>query len=169
MLGGASQPLFRDIRKVIPFVNGRTRLFQWAGTEEGHYLVAAAENGIGVLNEETDEFLWKHEGSIQITAAQLSEHSPGNQKIIVGDSTGYVSEYFITTGEPGCSRLFDAPVEAVFPNGESRIIITRRGLSVTDNRYSEIKKITGDIITGVPFGKSAALLSSDGGLHLIRV
>ncbi|MFP4442197.1 MAG: hypothetical protein ACLFST_03680 [Spirochaetia bacterium] len=169
VLGGAAQPLFRDIRKVIPFVNGRSRLFQWAETDKGPCLVAAAENGIGVLSMDTDDFLWKHEGGIQITAARIWSDPRGDQTVTVGDSTGYISDYLIPTGKPGNRRLLDAPVEAVFPIGGRRIIITRRSVFVTDDSYTTNRKITGDIITGVSFERSAAVLTGDGGIHLVKV
>ena len=93
--GGVRQPMYRPLTRVIPFVNGKTVLFEPSTTSgpapEG-VIVAAAADGVGVLAVAQKDWLWKIEGGTPITGCQVSGRADGQKEVMIGGADGVPAE-----------------------------------------------------------------------------
>ena len=136
VFGGVRQPMFRALRKIIPFVNGRTAAFKWfAGpTHLGRVIVAAAEDGVGVLSTSTQNFLWKVEGGTTITACLPTETGDGDGQVIIGGVDGFVASFAVPDGKPLHRCWAGAPVVGLADLSEAGawVAVTRQGVWALD-------------------------------------
>lgn len=136
--GGVDQPMFRALRKVIPFVNGETRLFEWvpgaAGRSDG--IVVAAENGFGFLSFETRDWLWKIEGGTPVSAAVYADID-GERAVVVGGYGGFVAAFTLADGQPLRRVYAGAPVVALsLLDDDMLVVATRKGVLLLDASWA---------------------------------
>jgi hypothetical protein len=124
--GGVNQPMFRGLRKVIPFVNGRTATFEWLGQTDN--ILAAAENGVGVLSTRQQAWLWKIEGGTPVTAC-----ASDGEEVIVGGADGFIAAFWQLDGHPMRKLRLRVPVTGLAVLRPSMLAVaTRAGLLVLD-------------------------------------
>lgn len=132
VFSGVRQPMFRALRKIIPFVNGRTAAFEWftGDPDLGRVIVAAAEDGVGVLSLRTEDFLWSAAGGTTITACLCAAADGGQAEVRVGGVDGFVSAFNLADGKPLRAWQAGAPVVGLLelPGAGLWIAATRRGL-----------------------------------------
>ena len=116
--GGVSQPMFRAIRRVIPFVNGTTVAYEWLGSN----ILAAAENGVGILSTERRDWLWRIEGGTPIAACV-----PFEDRVIVGGSDGFIAAFAQSDGRPLRKLRLDTPVTGLAVLDGNRLAVATRG------------------------------------------
>src|SRR5690606_22560111 len=88
-LGGFNQPMFRMLKRVIPFVNGRSLAASWVnvpGLPEGA-LFFAAELGCAVLSTAKKDWAWELEGGFSLNAATLGKID-GQSVALIGGADG---------------------------------------------------------------------------------
>lgn len=129
--GGVAQPMFRMLRRVIPFINGRTLNFSWVSRNviEGGGILAATELGLGVLSNERRIWQWKAEGGMALRACR-SAFLMGEPVALVGSACGFTAAWRLKDGKTSWSRDLGAPVVSLFQTDpqEPVVIATRRGL-----------------------------------------
>ncbi|MCK5738912.1 hypothetical protein KAH55_07015 [bacterium] len=139
IFGGVSQPMFRPLRKVIPFVNGKTVTFEWLDPENKTTILAAAENGVGVLDSLKNEWIWKTEGRTPIMACiRCHGRNSGKTKIIIGSEDGFITEMDAQTGTPLRRKHLGAPVIGLvrLNSGHTITVATREGLWAFDQDWT---------------------------------
>ena len=128
--------MFRALRKIIPFVNGRTAAFDWYTDNAalGRVIVAAAEDGVGVLSTSTQDFLWKVEGGTTITACLPVATSDGRGQVIIGGVDGFVASFALPDGKPLHRWRVGAPIVGLADLVEASVwvVVTRQGISALD-------------------------------------
>jgi hypothetical protein len=131
--GGVRQAMFRPLRRVIPFVNGSTAAFAWLDGRgaPGATLVAAAENGVGVLSTASRDWLWKIEGGTPITACTPSSIA-GQAAILVGGADGFLAAYAAQDGSPLRRLYTGAPVVGLAARAGSLAVAHRNGVLALD-------------------------------------
>jgi hypothetical protein len=99
--GGVRQPMFRAFRKAIPFVNGKSILFEVYSSKLSptEVLVAAADEGFGVLSIEKRDWLWKIEGGTPITACLIGSIENELEVVITGGADGFIAAYSLYSGQ----------------------------------------------------------------------
>ncbi len=136
VFGGVRQPMFRALRKIIPFVNGRTAAFDWYTDNAalGRVIVAAAEDGVGVLSTSTQDFLWKVEGGTTITACLPVATSDGRGQVIIGGVDGFVASFALPDGKPLHRWRAGAPIVGLadLVDVSVWVVVTRQGVSALD-------------------------------------
>ncbi|MFZ9683024.1 MAG: hypothetical protein ACO3DQ_07465, partial [Cephaloticoccus sp.] len=90
-LGGFNQPMFRMLKRVIPFLNGRSLAAAWIppADERDGALFFATELGCGVLSAQTKTWVWKVEGGMSLNACTLG-HVDGRPVALTGGADGFV-------------------------------------------------------------------------------
>ena len=138
IFSGVHQPMFRALRKIIPFVNGRTAAFEWntRNSELGRVIVAAAEDGVGVLSTRIQDFLWKVEGGTTLTAC-INLHQDGQDVVIVGGVDGFVASFNLADGHPLHRWWARAAVVglAAIAEGNSWAAVTEQGAWLLDAEW----------------------------------
>ena len=169
-LGGDRQRMFRNIQRVIPFVNGRTRLFRWVKIDTANMLLAAAENGFGLISPETDEFVWKQEGWSAVSCAALCRNTEGNSVISLGDAAGFTADFGIESGDPLNRLSLDFPVIGIYDNISDRIYVTKKSIYRVDHSLMAQDKYSCTILDSASLGgNKLVLLTNDGVLQIVRI
>ena len=141
VLGGVRQPLFRRIRRVIPFVTGYAVAFEPVLREEakgGSLILAAAEHGVGILSPAREDWLWKVEGGTTIQACIAADvDGDGEEEVVVGGADGFVAAFGLTDGRRKGRLLAGAPVTglAAWPSLGLWAVGTRNGLLAVDTNW----------------------------------
>ncbi|MBN1284474.1 MAG: hypothetical protein JXB47_03670 [Anaerolineae bacterium] len=127
VFGGVQQPMFRALRRVIPFVNGKTAAFQLLRDGQNQNILAAAELGVGVLSTAKREWVWKIEGGASITACVADED---HGQAVIGSADGFVAAFALSDGRPVRRLRTGAPVVglATLPSARILAVATRRGV-----------------------------------------
>ena len=140
--GGVRQPLFRPCERVLPFVTGDSvpdgisfGLVSHGGEQ---YVLAANENGFGVLSGVRRDWVWKVEGGTPATSCHLSEYA-GEPVVLIGGADGFVSAFGLLDGRPRQRKLFGTPVVglAIWPRETRWVAVTRERLSVLNPLWQE--------------------------------
>ena len=133
VFGGVSQPMFRALRRVIPFVNGKTAAFALLPGEEQNIL-AAAEVGLGVLSTSRREWVWKIEGGAPISAC-IADTARG--EAVIGGADGFIAAFALADGRPVRRLRVGAPVVglAALPSVRVLTVATRRGILALDEAW----------------------------------
>ena len=135
--GGIHQPMFRALRKIIPFVNGRSAAFEWYTGDPalGRVIVAAAEDGVGVLSTRSQDFVWKVEGGTTITACRIAASQPGLVEVVIGGVDGFVAAFNLADGSPLHKWWAGAPVVGLAsfsPGSQLWAVVTQQGVWAMD-------------------------------------
>lgn len=132
VFGGVPQPMFRMMRRVIPFVNGRTLVYEWLTPEvcpQGAIL-AATELGIGLLTTCQRDWHWKLEGGTALRAC-ISGQLEGRAVVLAGGADGFIAAYDLNTGQPLKRAYLGAPVVGLAQTAEGGLLVaTRAGITV---------------------------------------
>ncbi len=139
VFGGVHQPMFRALRKIIPFVNGRTATFEWYTQNQalGPVILAAAEDGVGVLSTRSQDFLWKIEGGTTLTAC-MAHSRDGQAEVIVGGVDGFMATYALVDGKPLRRWWAGAPIVglAALAGNDLFAVVTGQGVWALDKNWS---------------------------------
>jgi hypothetical protein len=133
--GGFIQPMFRKMRRITPFVNGRSVAYEWADVPScpGGSILAAAELGCGLFSLEDGDWKWKIEGGMSL-AACTSANVGGRAAAVIGGADGFVTAVDLESGRVIRSTHAGAPVVGLAqadPSGEL-IVATRAGVRLLD-------------------------------------
>jgi hypothetical protein len=133
VFGGLRQPMFRSLRRVIPFVTGDSVAFEWVGPPEKEkgYILAAAEHGVGVLSPVREDWLWKLEGSTSIQSCLAGDvDHDGETEVLIGGADGFVGIFRLMDGSPKQRLLVGAPVTGLvaWPGCDIWMVGTRERL-----------------------------------------
>ncbi|HND61081.1 MAG TPA: hypothetical protein PLB90_06340 [Opitutaceae bacterium] len=132
--GGFQQPMFRMLRRVIPFVNGRSIAYRWAEVPEAAdgAIFAAAELGCGILSTTRKEWLWKVAGGMSLNAACLGRVD-GRRAALVGGADGFVIAHDLSNGQVLRSWHAGAPVVGLDADDQGGLTVaTRTGVHTLD-------------------------------------
>lgn len=130
--GGVAQPMFRMMRRLIPFVTGDTVTFQWL--KPATSILAAADIGFGVLSVVDQDWRWKIEGGAPLTAC-----IPDDDTIITGGDDGFIAAYSADSGQPVRRKYMGARVVALLALDSRRLVAaTRRGIYALDADWNII-------------------------------
>ncbi|MBS0630763.1 MAG: hypothetical protein JSS11_02535 [Verrucomicrobia bacterium] len=132
--GGFMQPMFRELRRVIPFLNGRSLAAAWVevpSCPEGA-LFAATELGCGVLSTAKSDWLWKLEGGMSLNACALGRLD-GQPVAFTAGADGFVTVVNLADGRVLHSHHAGAPVIGVSQTAAGDLLIaTRTGVQRLD-------------------------------------
>ena len=124
--GGIHQPMFRAIRRVIPFNNGATVAFDWIERPEGGRILAAAEFGVGLMDTQKMDWVWRQGGLPRITGClPLWTGSPS---IVTTAMDGFITRLEFNTGRPITSRWLGNPVVGLAHCAGSLVAATLEGV-----------------------------------------
>ncbi|MEO6873318.1 MAG: hypothetical protein ABI222_00710, partial [Opitutaceae bacterium] len=159
--GGFLQPMFRKLKKVIPFLNGRSLAFEWteAGSMGDGAIFAATELGCGVLSAARTDWRWKLEGGMSLTACCTGRLDSRPVALTAG-ADGFVTAVDLAEGRVVRSWHAGAPVVGVAqsPSGEL-IVATRDGVRLLDGAWQLRSNHAGSVLR---------MLALDGGRLLIE-
>jgi hypothetical protein len=132
--GGFQQPMFRMLRRVIPFLNGRSLAFEWTDLPgaPGGGIFSATELGCGVLSLAKRDWLWKLEGGMSLNACGTGQLD-GRPVALTAGADGFVTAVDLANGRVIRSWHAGAPVVGVTqaPGGDL-VVATRTGVQSLD-------------------------------------
>ena len=133
--GGFNQPMFRMLRRITPFVNGRSLAFTWVNLRacpEGA-IFAATELGCGTFSVREGDWLWKREGGMSLQAA-IAGVADGRAAALTGGADGFVAALDLETGRVLRRHQAGAPVVGLAQPASSGDLIagTRAGVQSLD-------------------------------------
>ncbi len=138
--GGFMQPMFRMLRKVIPFINGRSLAATWVDlpSQPAGAMFFAAELGCGVFSVATKDWLWKLEGGLSLNAATVGRlHPAGTPVGLIGGADGFVAAVDLATGQVIRRHHAGAPVVGLNPTADGGLLVaTRTGLQALDASWT---------------------------------
>ncbi len=157
--GGMKQPMFRRLRRVIPFVTGKTVAFQQLGEDQ---VLLAAETGVGILSIREAAWCWKIEGGTPITACAVD----GDHEVIIGGADGFVTAFNGKDGRPQRSLCLGDPVVglAFLPHVEILAVATQRKLLALDKEWRTVGHWSRPWRSLWPLGNSTVLAEREDGL-----
>ncbi len=161
--GGFQQPMFRVLRRVIPFLNGRSLAFEWvdvAAAPEGA-IFAATELGCGVLSTAKKDWLWKLEGGMSLNAC-VTGRLDGRGVALTAGVDGFVTAVDLADGRVIRSWHAGAPVVGVSqtPAGEL-VVATRTGVQLLSARWEPGPTVARAVRRLLPLAGSRLLIARD--------
>ena len=170
--GGFLQPMFRMLRRVIPFLNGRSLAYEWVElptTPEGA-IFAATELGCGVLSTARKDWLWKLEGGMSLNAC-CTGRVDQRAVALTGGADGFVTAVDLADGRVIRNWHAGAPVVGVAqtPAGDL-IVATRRGVQSLDAAWQPRSTHAGSVRRMLALdGARLLLCRDDSTLELLQV
>ncbi|MBP9912691.1 MAG: hypothetical protein KBF26_04715 [Opitutaceae bacterium] len=162
-LGGFNQPMFRMLKRVIPFLNGRSLAFEWADLDAypDGAIFAATELGCGVLSSAHKDWAWKLEGGMSLNACatgRLDDESVA----LTGGADGFVTAISLTDGRVLRSYHAGAPVLGVAParSGEW-FVATRAGVQTLDADWQPVSSFARPLNRVLPLDRTRLLISRE--------
>ncbi len=132
--GGFVQPMFRQLRRVIPFLNGRSLACEWADIDAfpDGAIFAATELGCGVLSTAHKDWAWKLEGGMSLNTC-CTGRLDDQPVALTGGADGFVAAISLSDGRILRRWHAGAPVVGLAPgkNGDLTIA-TRAGVQSLD-------------------------------------
>jgi hypothetical protein len=124
-LGGFNQPMFRMLKRVIPFLNGRSLAAEWIDlpTLPEGALFFATELGCGVLSTARKDWQWKLEGGMSLNTASLGQIEDQSVALI-GGMDGFVAAVDLCDGRIIRRRHVGAPVIGVSQTTTGKLLVT---------------------------------------------
>jgi hypothetical protein len=158
--GGFQQPMFRMLKRVIPFLNGRSLAYEWvdvAGAPDGA-IFAATEIGCGVLSTAKKDWLWKLEGGMSLHAC-CTGRLDGRPVALTAGADGFVTAVDLADGRILRSWHAGAPVVGVAqaPSGEL-IVATRAGVQSLDTAWQPRSFLARSVRRMLPLDQGRFLL-----------
>ncbi len=133
--GGFRQPMFRMLRRITPFINGRSLAFAWVDLPAlpGGAIFAATELGCGVFSVRAADWRWKLEGGTSLQAGIVGS-AGGRAAALTGGADGFVTALDLESGRVLRRFQAGAPVVglAQFGASEDLIVATRAGVQSLD-------------------------------------
>ncbi len=161
--GGFRQPMFRMLRRVIPFVNGRSLAFAWAGDASApeSAIFVAAELGLAVLSTTEKTWRWRVDGGMSLNCAGLGRVD-GRPAAIVGGADGFVIAHGLDDGCVLRSWHAGAPVVGIVPDEAGGLVVaTRTGLRTLDAAWRPVGALALDVRRLRPLGPGRVLVGRD--------
>ncbi|MCF7687009.1 MAG: hypothetical protein K9N01_01785 [Cephaloticoccus sp.] len=160
-LGGFNQPMFRMLKHVIPFLNGRSLAAAWidlASLPEGA-LFFATELGCGVLSTARKDWQWKLEGGMSLNAAILGRIE-GKPVALLGGVDGFIAAINLPDGQVIRRLHVGAPVIGLAQNEAGALLVTTStGVQALDANWQSVGRITRAINRAIPLGENRLLVS----------
>lgn len=161
--GGFQQPMFRMLRRVIPFLNGRSLAFAWVevASEPDGAIFAATEIGCGVLSLAKQDWLWKLEGGMSLHAC-CTGRLDGRPVALTAGADGFVTAVDLADGRILRSWHAGAPVVGVAqaPSGEL-MVATRAGVQALDAGWQPRSTLAHSVRRMLPLGSGRLLICRD--------
>lgn len=162
--GGFMQPMFRMLRRVVPFINGRSLAAQWVElpAQPAGAMFFAAELGCGVFSVATKDWLWKLEGGLSLNVAAVGRLQPAGTPVgLIGGADGFVSAVDLASGQVVRRHHAGAPVVGLNPTANGGILVaTRQGLQALDPAWQ--------VTAAAPRATRQAFAVGQAGLVLVR-
>jgi hypothetical protein len=170
--GGFMQPMFRMLRRVIPFVNGRSLAATWVdlpACPQGA-LFSAAELGCGVLSVAAKDWLWKLEGGMSLNACSLGRLA-GQPVALTAGADGFVTAVNLADGRVLRSHHTGAPVVGVSQTaGGTLFVATRKGVQILDAAWTPRSTLARPLRQALPLDDHRLLLTrEDHSLELLEL
>jgi hypothetical protein len=169
--GGFIQPMFRGMRRVIPFLNGRSLAFEWAqvpACADGA-IFAATELGCGLLSCAQKVWRWKLEGGMSLNAASLGRLD-GRPVGLTGGQDGFVTAVDLDDGRVVRHWHAGAPIIGVAQTSAGGLVVaTRAGVQTLDAAWCPQGALARDLVRALPVGDGQFLVSrADHTLELLQ-
>lgn len=161
--GGFMQPMFRELRRVIPFLNGRSLAAAWVDVPScpAGALFAATELGCGVLSTAKSDWLWKLEGGMSLNACTLGRLADQPVAFTAG-ADGFVTVVNLADGCVLHSHHAGAPVIGVSQTAPGDLLIaTRTGVQRLDPAWQPRGTLTRAIRRVLSFSDGQLLVLRD--------
>jgi hypothetical protein len=161
--GGFMQPMFRMLRRVIPFLNGRSLAYEWVdvANEPGGAIFAATELGCGVLSTAKKDWLWKLEGGMSLNAC-CTGRMDGRPAALTGGADGFVTAVDLADGRIIRSWHAGAPVVGVAQLASGELVVaTRTGVQSLDAAWQPRSSLAHSVRRLLPLDGSRLLICRD--------
>jgi hypothetical protein len=169
--GGFPQPMFRPLRRVIPFLNGRSLAYEWASVAAcpAGAIFAATELGCGLLSTAQKDWRWKLDGGMSLNAATLGRLD-GRPVGLIGGADGFVAAVDLDNGTVTRCWHAGAPVVGVTPTPAGGLVVaTRTAVHALDAAWQPTGQLTRDLVRALPLRGGRLLISrSDHTLELLQ-
>jgi len=135
--GGFNQPMFRMLKRVIPFLNGPSLAAEWIKLPDlpECALFFATELGCGVLSTKSKDWHWKLEGGMRLQAASLGQID-GQQVALLGGMDGFVTAVQLSDGQNIRRQHVGSPVIGITQlENASLIVTTQTEIQVLDHDW----------------------------------
>ena len=136
--GGFKQPMFRMLRRITPFANGRCLAFRWIDLPScpDGAIFAVTELGCGVFSVREGDWRWKREGGMSLQAAVVGKVA-GRLAALTGGADGFVAALDLEDGRLLRRFQAGAPVIGLAPAAaaESLVVCTRAGVQSLDAEW----------------------------------
>ncbi len=161
--GGFRQPMFRELKQVIPFVNGPTLSFRHLpipGRPAGAIL-AAAELGFGLLDAADRTWIWQHEVANRLQACATANVA-GEPAVLIGAADGFLNAFAQADGRILRTHAAPAPVVGMHALDPDRLLVaSRAGLEILDATWQVRATLTRPLRRALVVGDGRILLTRD--------
>jgi hypothetical protein len=152
--------MFRMLRRVIPFLNGRSLAYEWVNlpnAPEGA-LFAATELGCGVLSTVKKDWLWKLEGGMSLNACCTGQLD-GRPVAFTAGADGFVTVVDLADGRVVRNWHAGNPVVGVAQNADGTLAVaTINRLVALDATWTVRGSLSRSIRRMLPLGQGRLLL-----------
>jgi hypothetical protein len=169
--GGFIQPMFRMLKRVIPFLNGRSLAAAWIDLPEcpEGALFSATELGCGVLSTQKKDWRWKLEGGMSLYACTLGQLDAQAVAFTAG-ADGFVTAVNLADGHVLRSYHAGDPVVGVCRsiNGDL-LVATRTGVQVLDTAWQLRSRLARPLRRALPTATGFLIAREDHTLELLEI
>jgi hypothetical protein len=158
--GGFRQPMFRMLRRVIPFLNGRSLAYEWVelADEPDGAIFAATELGCGVLSTSRKDWRWKLEGGMSLNAC-CTTRLDGRGVALTGGADGFVTAVDLGTGKVVRNWQAGSAVVGISPEADGGLVVaTRTRVQSLDAAWNSRALRFGDVLRVLPLGAGRQLV-----------
>jgi hypothetical protein len=135
--GGMRQPLFRQIECVIPFYTGATIDFEWIDAPFGGRILAGAEYGLGLMDPERRDWVWRFGGLPRVTAC-LADLSGDRPRVLAAAMDGFVTALDMETGSLLTKRFLGSPVVGLVNCEGLLVAATHKGVYTLNGQFKPV-------------------------------
>ena len=159
--GGFKQPMFRMLRRITPFINGRSLAFAWAGVPAlpDGAIFAATELGCGLFSVRAADWRWKLEGGTSLRACIVGS-AGGRAVALTGGACGFVTALDLESGRVLRRFQAGAPVVGLAQPGSSEdlIVATRAGIQSLDASWKVRGALSRPLRRMLPLGENRLVI-----------
>lgn len=158
-LGGFNQPMFRMLKRVIPFINGRSLAAAWVKLPApAGGIFFAAELGCGVLSTESKDWVWKREGGMSLNAACVGRLST-KPVALTGGQDGFLTAIDLFNGQTVRRQPMGAPVIGLAQTRHGYLFVaTAGGVQTLDADWRPLNAIERPIQRLIPLDDTRLLI-----------